>query len=245
MSADSPRFPHDASASTPAYCRQAALRAWRTGLTDINGPPGLFRAAWAIALHELPDADLAAGEKTVEQLADTVRSRIRSQHVDAVLAHLHDVLFELAGFAGNRDEYYAPANSYLPEVLRTKRGLPISLTLLYQRVAHQCGVTVHGVNAPGHFMAEVETGDGRSMYVDPFFGGGVLTKAEALARIEQATGRPAAHMTEPLARATPVQWLARMLTNLSASFAMASRDRDVLAMQELLAELAASSRARR
>lgn len=216
------------------------MAAWRAALPSVDSPSGMFRAAWAIALHELPEAELAAGEDAVKQLAATVNARIRSRHVDAVLAHLHDALFELAGFAGNRDDYYAPANSYLPEVLRTKRGLPITLTLLYRRVASACGLTVHGVNAPGHFLAEVQLDAGRSMYVDPFFGGGILTAAEALERVEQATGRPAAHLHQPLARAAPAEWLARMLMNLSASFAMADRQRDLLAMQELQAELAAA-----
>ncbi|MBX3434219.1 MAG: transglutaminase family protein [Pirellulales bacterium] len=219
------------------HCRPEAMRAWLRSLPEIGSPPGLFRAAWAIALHEMPEADLAAGEATIARLVSAVASRVRSRSIDAVLAHLHDVLFEVAGFAGNGDDYYAPANSYLPEVLRTRRGLPIALTLVYQRTAYGCGLVVHGVNAPGHFLAEAETGNGRTMYVDPFFGGGILSRDEALARVEQASGRSAADFPQPLARATPRRWLARMLANLHATLAMAGRDRDVLAMLELGAQL--------
>ena len=237
MLADDSEIPDDPTGGA-AYCHPAAMRAWRAALTQLDSPTGLFRAAWAIARHEFPEADVAAGEAAVARLADTVNSRVRSRSVDARLAHLHDVLFEVAGFAGNQDNYYAPANSYLPEVLRTKRGLPITLTLIYQSVASRCGLTVYGVNAPGHFLAEVEVNGGRSMYVDPFFGGGALAGSEALDRIEQATGRPISEAAAPLARATPASWLARILANLSASFAMTNRQRDLLAMQELQAELA-------
>jgi regulator of sirC expression with transglutaminase-like and TPR domain len=219
-----------------AYCRPGAYRAFARGLPAIETPEGLFHAAWAIAQHELPNADVAEGEAVVSNLAMAVKRRVRSGSPEAVLAHLHDVLFDVAGFRGNREDYYNPANSYLPEVLRTRRGLPITLALVYRRVAAEAGLTVHGVNAPGHFLAEVEleeAGGRRSIFVDPFYGGGMLHDAEVLTRISEATGRQIAPTADLVARATPRQWLARMLHNLQAALAAAGRERDVFAMQEL------------
>jgi regulator of sirC expression with transglutaminase-like and TPR domain len=222
--------------TTAAYCRPLAYRAFAESLSTINTPEGLFRAAWAIAQHELPEHSLRAGETVVSNLATAVRRRVRSGSSEALLAHLHDVLFEVAGFRGNREDYYNPANSYLPEVLRTRQGLPITLTLVYQRVAAEAGLIVHGVNAPGHFLAEVEleeAGEKRSIYVDPFFGGDMLHEAEVFARISETTGRQVTPAPALLSRATPRQWLARMLHNLQAALAAAGRERDVFAMQEL------------
>jgi regulator of sirC expression with transglutaminase-like and TPR domain len=224
----------------PAYCRPAAYRAFVASLPESESAEGLFRAAWAVAQHDLPDADLASGEAIVRRLADAVRRRVRSQSSEALLAHLHDVLFDVLGFRGNTEDYYQPANSYLPEVLRTRRGLPITLTLVYRRVAAELGLAVHGVNSPGHFLAEVEAEEasaGKSMYVDPFFGGGLLTADEVFERISQATGREVEPSPEHLRRAMPGQWLMRMLHNLQAVFAATGRERDVLAMQELQALL--------
>lgn len=219
----------------PAFCRANAYRAFSRELAAIDTPSGLFRAAWAIALHEHPDADVAEGEAMVENLVSTVKSRVRSTAVDAKLAHLHDVLFDLLEFRGNVEDYYSPSNSYLCDVLRTRRGLPITLTLIYRRVAQGIGLTVHGVNAPGHFLAEVEAehGKGQSIYVDPFFGGGLLHEDEVFQRILQATGKEVSPTAEHLARAAPRQWLGRMLNNLQAVFASTGRDRDVYAMQEM------------
>jgi len=221
---------------TPAYCRPAAYRMFAEQLASAGSAAGLFRAAFAIALHERPEADLAEAESIVENLALTVRSRVRSNSDEALLAHLHDVLFDVFGLCGNEQDYYDPANSYLPDVLRTRRGIPISLVLVYCRVAEPLGLVVHGVNAPGHFLAEVELSGSagiEQMYVDPFFGGGVLNEHEAAERISQATGKPTVLTPEMLARATPRKWLARMLNNLQASFAAAGHERDVCAMQEL------------
>jgi regulator of sirC expression with transglutaminase-like and TPR domain len=219
-----------------AYCRPIAYRAFAENLASLDSAGGLFRAAWAIAQHEMPEAEMSEGEAAVEALATLVKSRVRSRSSEALLAHLHDVLFDVAGFTGNREDYYSPANSYLPEVLRTRRGLPITLTLVYRRVAADVGLVVHGVNAPGHFLAEVEVdeaGGRRSIYVDPFFGGGMLKPTEAYERIAEATGRQLVRAPELLSRATPRQWLARMLHNLQAALAAAGRERDVFAMQEL------------
>lgn len=220
----------------PAYCRPAAYRDFTRRLASIDDAPGLFAAAWAIAQHEFPDADLAAGEAVVEKLIAAVRGRVRSDNPEAVLTHLHDLLFDVLGFRGNVDDYYSAANSYLPEVLRTRRGLPITLTLLYCRLAAGLGLTVHGVNAPGHFLAEVElapSGGSRSMYVDPFDGGKLLTPAEVSARVAEATGQFVEPSPRHLSRATPRQWLARILRNLQAVFAATGRERDLYAMQEL------------
>ena len=202
----------------------------------VETAAGLFRAAWAIALHEMPDAELAEGEAAIGNLVQAIRGRVQSHSPEAVLAHLHDVMFDVLDFQGNAEDYYNPGNSYLPEVLRSRRGLPITLVLVYRRVAADLGLTVHGINAPGHFLAEVAldpAGTGPPMYVDPFFGGGLLTPAEVFARIAETTGRAVEPSPHLLARATGAQWLRRMLHNLQGIFAAAGRDRDLYAMQEL------------
>jgi regulator of sirC expression with transglutaminase-like and TPR domain len=231
----------------PAYCRPAAYTAFAEQLPHAETTAGLFRAAFAIAQHERPTANVAQAEVAVQQLIETVRRRVHTPSADAKLAHLHDVLFDVIGFRGNADDYYNPANSYLPDVLRTRRGLPITLVLIYKCVGEGIGLTVHGINSPGHFLAAVEsdcsnlTGSRSKscMYVDPFYGGGVLTEADVFKRIGESTGQAIPPTPEWLARASGRQWLARMLANLQAVFASLGRERDLLAMQELQALLEA------
>jgi regulator of sirC expression with transglutaminase-like and TPR domain len=225
-------------ATRPAYCRPEAFDAFIAALPTAGTPAGLFRAAWAVAQHERPQADLAAGEVVIENLIAAIRRRIRSTSEEAKLAHLHDVMFDVLGFRGNVDDYYNPANSYLPEVLRSRRGLPITLTLVYRRVAAGLDITVHGINAPGHFLAEIESSSPHETkrtrtFVDPFFGGGLLDEREAYQRIAQATGQELKPSAKHLERAAADQWLGRMLNNLQAVFAASGRERDLYAMQEM------------
>lgn len=231
-----------------AYCQQAAYDAFAREMSGVETTAGLFRAAFAIARHERPNADLAHAESVIADLAETVRRRVRSDAPQAKLAHLHDVLFDVVGFAGNVEDYYNPANSYLPDVLRTRRGLPILLVLIYKCVAEGVGLSVRGINAPGHFLAAVECHDshrvgvhtsGREdwMYVDPFYGGGLLDEGDVYERIAAATGQHVLPSPAWLQPATHRQWLLRMLNNLQAVFALAGRERDLYAMQELQALL--------
>jgi regulator of sirC expression with transglutaminase-like and TPR domain len=229
----------------PAYCHAAAYAAFQRDLPHVDTTSGLFRAAFAIAQHEFPRASITQGETTIAELAETVRRRVHSQSVEAKLAHLHDVLFDVVGFSGNVEDYYNPANSYLPEVLRTHRGLPITLTVIYKCVAEQVGLVVQGINSPGHFLAAVKSegasGDSAQrtnwMYVDPFYGGELLNQDDVCRRIISTTGLSPANSSQWLARATHRQWLSRMLNNLQAVFAHAGRERDLYAMQELQALL--------
>jgi regulator of sirC expression with transglutaminase-like and TPR domain len=220
----------------PAYCRPSAYHEFAAALNDLDSLDGLVDAATAIARHEFPQCRATDVRSTLDHLAAAVGRAAPSGTVQARLAHLHDLLFDVVGFRGNADDYYNPGNSYLPEVLRTRRGIPITLVLVYKAVAHRVGVKVHGINAPGHFLAAVydeEQSAAAPLLIDPFYGGSVLDREEALARLSLASGRPvepAKHVFQP---ATHAQWLMRMLHNLLAIFAHAGRDRDALAMQEL------------
>jgi regulator of sirC expression with transglutaminase-like and TPR domain len=225
----------------PAYCRTAAYDAFAAEMPRIDTTAGLLRAAFAIARHEQPEADVGQAEATIAELADTVRRRVHSPSIEAKLAHLHDVLFDVVGFVGNIEDYYNPANSYLPDVLRTHHGLPITLVLIYKCVAERVGLDVRGINSPGHFLAAVRNGEPTElppkqaswMYVDPFYGGELLDRDDVCRRIAETTGHMPINSSGWLAPATHRQWLSRMLNNLQAVFAHTGRERDLYAMQEL------------
>ena len=105
----------------------------------------------------------------------TRRSRAR---IDAVNRYLFGEL----GFTGNREQYDDPRNSCLNEVMDRKKGIPITMALVYIEVARRAGLRAEGVNFPGHFLVRVlqdlHTGDpGDGLIVDPFHGGAILNEA--------------------------------------------------------------------
>jgi len=218
--------------SLPLCCSSKAFQLLARQLPTINSPDALLNGAIAIAMHQMEDVDPAGVDGTIQQYADTVRSRVRGSQPQALLAHLHEHLFEELGFTGNVEDYYNTANSYLPAVLESKRGLPITLSLVYKLVAERIGLRAWGVGLPGHFLIGVDAG-GSSMLIDPFAGGRMLTSDEAHARLQETFGPEVEWSEELLRPASNRHWLTRMLQNLLNVFGAKNHYADVAAVLEM------------
>jgi len=216
----------------PMCCAPAAFDLLVNRVDTINSSDGLLFGAMAIAMHQRPSADPSHIDGIIQLYADAVRKRVRGSQPQALIAHLHEYLFEEQGFSGNTDDYYNPDNSYLPSVIESKRGLPIALSLLYKLVAERVGLRVHGVGLPGHFMVAVETDDA-PMLIDPFAQGRLLTPDEAQERVRAAFGPEMEWSDDLLQPVSHLHWLTRMLQNLLHVFSAANRFTDVAAMLEL------------
>ena len=71
----------------PICCEPRAYQALAAHIELINSPDALLGGAMAIALHALPDADPVAMDAQLQKYADTIRSRVRGQQPQAMLAH--------------------------------------------------------------------------------------------------------------------------------------------------------------
>ena len=216
----------------PICCEPRAYQALAAQVELINSPDALLNGAIAIALHALPEADPVAMDAQLQKYADTIRARVRGAQPQAMIAHLHSLLFEDEGFSGNVDDYYNTANNLIPVVLKTRRGLPITLSLVYKNVAGRLGIRCYGVNLPGHFLVGVEQ-NGSTMLVDPFAGGRVITSDEAHARLKQIFGDEVEWSDELLRPASNRLWLTRMLQNLLNTYGSRGQYREVAAMLEM------------
>jgi len=216
----------------PLCCSPDAFNLLTRQVAAIESPDALVHGATAIAMHQVESIEVAEVDATLQRYADTIRSRVRGSQPQALLAHLHDVLFDEEQFTGNQDDYYNTANSYLPEVLRTKRGLPISLSLIYKVVAERLGLRAWGVGLPGHFLCGIEV-DGKVMLVDPFAQGRIITVDEAHARMQEMLGPDVEWSDELLQPVSNRHWLTRMLQNLLHTFGNSGHFADVAAVLEM------------
>ncbi len=220
------------SKNQPLCCTPRAYNLLSAQLQSINSSDALLNGSMAIAMHEIESASVQEVDAILQGYADKVRSRCRGSQQQALVAHLHNYLFDELGFTGNTQDYYNPMNSYLPAVLRTRRGLPITLSLIYKLVAERLGLRAWGVGLPGHFIAAIEMG-GSNLLIDPFTGGREITVNEAHARLKETFG-PEIEWSDELVRAASNRhWLTRMLQNLLNVFGNQSRYSDVAAILEL------------
>lgn len=179
----------------------------------------LLEAAAAIAQDEYPELDLQRVLGDVDQLLARVKRRC-AHTADPLqrLRLLNHFFFRDMGFGGNVNNYYDPDNSYLHVLLRTRRAIPITLSVLWLELAQGLGLDAHGVNFPGHFMMKVSLPNGQ-VVIDPFTGQS-LGREEISERLEPYKRRNGlvddfdAPMGLYLQAAQPREILTRMLRNL-------------------------------
>ena len=178
----------------------------------------LGRAALTIALAEYSDLDIAGYLRRIDELAVQVSQRSGTDSdVFRALAALNYVLFKEHGFRGNRDDYYDPKNSFLNEVIERKRGLPITLSILYMEVGQRIGLAIEGVGFPGHFLVKTKSA-GDEIVIDPFNAGDVKSFEELQAMLDQFYGGQVRLHRDLLAALPKKQILKRMLGNLKAVY---------------------------
>ena len=165
-------------------------------------------AALLIAAHARPGLDVERQRARLDELADSCPGT----DLDDLVAHL----FGRLGFVGNADDYYDPRNSYLPHVLDTHRGIPISLSVVTISVGARVGIPLVGVGMPGHFL--VRAVDRPDRFLDPFGRGAALDQRGCEALFHALHGPEVAFHPAHLAPVGPRAIAARMLANLGACF---------------------------
>ena len=223
--------------TSPLCCNPAAYRLMGRQLSLVASTDGLFQGAIAIAMHHAGTVNVNAVRSDLQGLADRVRSRVRGGQTQALLAHLHEVLFEEEGFKGESEDYFAAPSSCLPAVLQARRGLPITLSLVYKLVADRLGLQCWGVGLPGHFLVGVNDApqgqQGQTLLIDCFNGGRILNREDARAQLASQFSGEVEWSDEMLRPVSHRHWLTRMLQNLLNLFGAEERFADVAAMLEL------------
>jgi regulator of sirC expression with transglutaminase-like and TPR domain len=173
----------------------------------------------AIAQDEFPDLDVQQVLGDVDQMLARLKRRLPADAPALQrLRLLNQFFFHDLSFGGNVNNFYDPDNSYLNAVLRTRRGIPISLAVLWMELAQGLGLHARGIAFPGHFMVKVSLPKGQ-VVIDPF-NGQSLSREELNERLEMYK-RPRGLVEDfdvPLGlylqAARPREIVGRMLRNL-------------------------------
>lgn len=129
------------------------------------------------------------------------------------LRALSTMLADTYGLMGDEEAYQLPESSYLPDVIARKRGIPISLSILYMAVAKEIGLELKGVAAPQHFLTRFDGIEG-TIYLDPFVGGRIMDRDEVLHFLHEITNMPESELKPCLKPADSRAIVIRMLNNL-------------------------------
>jgi regulator of sirC expression with transglutaminase-like and TPR domain len=208
-----------------------------TLVADDDSLP-VTEAALSLAQDAYPDVDLQGTLAELDELALRLKRRLsESAGLTDRIGALNRFFFRELGFAGNLNDYYDPDNSHLNVVLKRRRGIPISLAVLYMELGEQIDLPVRGVSFPGQFLLRVTLPEGDVM-LDPTTGQS-LSEAKMVDMLEpylsDTGGNSVASALRMLLQpATGREIIARMLRNLKAIYLQTERWQRLLAVQQRL-----------
>lgn len=189
---------------------------------DIAGP------ALLLARVAYPRLDPNHYLGWIEKAGAAARTRIHAETGAGAprrvrLKTITDFFFGDLGFAGNQEQYDDPRNSFLNDVIARRRGIPITLAVVFMELARRAGLSLEGVNFPGHFLLRcppdpTDPEDSRAILIDPFHGGAVLDELDCLRLLRRHAGDEALLDSRTLATAGKREILIRMLMNLKRAY---------------------------
>jgi regulator of sirC expression with transglutaminase-like and TPR domain len=189
--------------------------------------------AWLAAEARRPDADLDLAGMALALAALAQPGKSATPHVEhlaamvsaaaavarpnlppaAQAAVIEAVLFDKLGYRGDGETYDDLANADLMSVIERRRGLPITLSILYIHTARGLGWSAEGVNFPGHFLVRVGAATD-ALIVDPFDRGAIRAPDELEAMLRGVQGRAARLAPEHVASASNRDILLRLQNNI-------------------------------
>lgn len=187
----------------------AAESAFEKLCADFGRDGDLEEASWRMAAIFQPGEDFAPQRELLDAWGAEVTRRLGKANTELDrIETLVEFLAHDVGLRGNTEDYDNINNSLLPEVIDTRLGIPITLSLVYILVGRRAGIPISGAGLPGHFLIR----HGQNFF-DPFFGGVRVELEECRARLAQQGLTLTAATLQPF---PAPQFLTRILNNIRA-----------------------------
>lgn len=203
-------------------CKQE-LEKWKN-----SSHKDLLKGALIVAKYQYPGLNEAHVYAEIEKIKKDIWLEINlNQTAFEIIKTFNKVFYEIHHFKGNTKSFQSPLNSYINTVLETKKGNPLTLSLLYSVIAQQLEIPVYGVNLPNHFvlcyidknntqmMMEEKSKYGVLFYINTFSKGKIFYENDIVQFLAQLKIAPERSYFEPCSNSVMIQ---RMITNLVSSF---------------------------
>ena len=210
------------------------LKLWYQG-----GAFDLLQGVLTINKYQYPDLD---EQKVINQIEAVKRDIWLQMIYDGSPAEqvklINHVFYNIHGFSGNTSNHQDPQNSYLSQVLETKKGNQISLAIIYSIIAQKLDIPVYGVNLPQHFILayvdetqESEFDGGILFYINAFNKGFIFGRRDVDMFLKQLNLNAEKQFYEPCSNADIVK---RVLRNLISAYENLGSPDKVAELNELL-----------
>ncbi len=194
----------------------------------------LEQAAYLLSAFGFPDIDENEFYKTLDAISLRVHNifiQMKNASDLSLLMSLNTVFFEQEDFRGATKNYYAPENSYISQLLKSKRGIPISISVVYMLVAERVGIELHGIGMPLHFLVYHP---GLNVFIDTFNHGAFISRSDCEQFIRQSGF---AYSDKMLNKSANISICARMMRNLIYAHSKYDQKWEAETLQETLDEI--------
>lgn len=170
-----------------------------------------------------PELNIESTLQQIDDLGKELSQKVRDPNrlrPTQLIEEINDFLFNKVKFKPNAHDYYNPANNYLNIVLERRTGIPITLSIIYMRIASVLDFTLFPVNFPAHFLVKYVLDDqSAEIVIDPFNMGRIMDDYSLKELLERSYPRQNMALTRALlSNATASQVIVRLLNNLKNSF---------------------------
>lgn len=211
------------------------LKLWLHG-----GAFDLLQGILVINRYQYPDLDEQKIINQIEAIKRDVWIQMMNEASPAEQVKLiNHVFYHIYGFSGNTSNHLDPQNSYLSQVLESKKGNQISLAIIYSIVAQKLDIPVYGVNLPQHFILayvdETQQSDFESgilFYINAFNKGFIFGRRDVDQFLKQLNLKADKQFYEPCSNTDIIK---RVLRNLISAYEHLGAAEKVAEVNELLA----------
>ena len=207
---------------------QSCIEDWRRVVAiPIRTTENIARLA-EFALHvsrilAYPKLNIESTLLQIDDLGNKLSNKVKDpKHLrpTQLIELLNGFFFDELMFKPNAHDYYNPANNYLNIVFERKTGIPITLSIIYMRIASKVDFTLYPVNFPAHFLVKYILDDqSAEIIIDPFNMGRIMDDYSLKELLERSYPRQNMVLTRALlGNATASQVIVRLLNNLKNSF---------------------------
>ena len=203
-------------------------------LWNSEGADDLLKGMYILATYQYPQLELASITKQIEQLYFQVWPKIKpDMHPYDQIRTLNQFFYSENKFQANKKNFHAPNNSFINVVLESKKGIPLSMSVIYLLVAQRLGMPMYGVNLPNLFILTYQ-GTDKPFYINVYNSGLIFSKEDIDNYIKQLDVKPMDLFYQPCSNLSIIK---RCIRNLIGAYEHNNMPEKVKEMEVLLTSI--------
>ena len=208
-----------------------------------SGAFDLLQGALIVNRYQYPDVDEQAIIYQVEEIKREMWLGLQYE-MSAIekVKHINHIFYNQFGFSGNTKNHHDPQNSYLSQVLNSKKGNQISLAIIYATLAQKLDIPIYGVNLPQHFIlgyideGHPEKEQGVLFYINAFNKGAIFGKHDVDQFLRQLNLDPQPGFYSPCSNTEIIRRVIRNLISAYEKLEAKEKVEELKQLQEILTD---------